>query len=163
VLVKKLLMLLLIAFVGAGIAFGASTVFFSTSSDEVDRVEPEGLIDESAPPAPTQAPSPSPSASPKPGGGTTGGSGVASAAGLAADSGSGPRIPSGGGTSTTSKKGVVVEDGIDEGECDEDTEAEREACIDDLEAEQEADEDEAEQEQEEAEDKAEEEADSNNN
>jgi hypothetical protein len=42
--VKKLLLLLLIAVVGAGIAFGANAVFFSTASDERPPIEPRGLV-----------------------------------------------------------------------------------------------------------------------
>lgn len=45
---KKLLLLLLIAVVGAGIAFGANAVFFSPSSDEPPAIQPRGLVDEIA-------------------------------------------------------------------------------------------------------------------
>ena len=42
---KKLLLLLLIAVVGAGIAFGANAAFFSTASEDRPLVEPRGLVD----------------------------------------------------------------------------------------------------------------------
>ncbi len=160
-LVKKLLVLLVIAFVGAGIAFGASTLFFSADPDEVDTVEPEGLIDGdvTAPPVETDEPSPTPTDSPAPRSGGSGGTPVDAQQAAADTSTPRPAGPS----SVTSKKGVVVEDSIDEGECDEDNEEDREACLDDLEAEADADEEEAEQEAEEDEERAERDADNDNN
>lgn len=41
---KKLLLLLLIAVVGAGIAFGANAAFFSTASEDRPLTEPRGLV-----------------------------------------------------------------------------------------------------------------------
>ena len=59
---KKLLLLLLIAVVGAGIAFGANAVFFSPSSDELPAIEPRGLVDEIASDDVTDDSTPAPSA-----------------------------------------------------------------------------------------------------
>lgn len=62
---KKLLLLLLIAVVGAGIAFGANAVFFSPSSDEPPAIQPRGLVDEIATgDVPDDETTPEPSASP---------------------------------------------------------------------------------------------------
>jgi hypothetical protein len=69
--VKKLLLLLLIAVVGAGISIGANAIFFSPSSNELPAIEPRGLVDEIAADDtvddPTPKPKPSPSASATPG------------------------------------------------------------------------------------------------
>jgi hypothetical protein len=165
--VKKLLVVLMIAFVGAGIAFGASTVFFSSSSDRsANDVEPQGLVEDIATAAPdeTDEPSPSPKdedeGSPSVG---SGGTGSAAAASTADE----PQRAGNTGTIVSQKNGLVLED---EGntdfseECrDEDSEDLRDQCEDELEAEADEEEEEAEQEAKEDEDKADERADDDKN
>lgn len=154
---KRLLLLLAIAMVGAGIAFGASTVLFSPSSND-DEVEPEGLITEISTDEPKSTDRPSPSPEPT----ATADPSLARGTGTAASSGSGtapaadasePRRPSSGTTSTTVQNGVVTEGGLhDDDPCaDEDNEAEREACEDELDTEEDEEEEEREEEEEEEE------------
>lgn len=141
-----MLVLLAIAVAGAGMAFAASTVLFSPSSDRSEIV-PEGLIDELATDEPDATPKatkkPKKDATPDVAGGSTGGGG-GSAPAAAAPEEDGPRSPAG--TSQTVQSGVFVED-TPEGECDdEDNDADRERCEDELEADADEAEDEAEEE-----------------
>lgn len=62
---RKLFLLLLIAVVGAGIAFGANAAFFSTASLDRPLVEPRGLV-AGIPASDVDAAEPTTSASPKP-------------------------------------------------------------------------------------------------
>lgn len=62
---RKLLLLLLIAVVGAGIAFGANAAFFSTASSDRPLVEPRGLVS-TIPASDVDDAEPTASASPKP-------------------------------------------------------------------------------------------------
>lgn len=154
-MVKKLLLLLLIAVVGAGIAFGANAVFFSPGSDEPPAGEPRGLVDEIAADDAADDATPEPSTSPKPsrvdaGGETSSGEGSASAAVPAPTDDGGPReprTPSGfdGEPQPTSfvVQGVVDEQDPPSDPCDlEESEREQRQC----ENEAEREEDEAEQE-----------------
>jgi hypothetical protein len=163
--VKKLLLLLLIAVVGAGIAVGANAVFFSTASNERPAMQPRGLVDEIASDDVTDSSTPEPSASPKPsptpvagGGGssTGGGSGAAPVPAPSDDGGPRtPRTPSDfeGGPQPTSfvVQGVVDEQDPPEDPCDlEESEREQREC----ENEADREEDEREQEEDEADDRS---------
>jgi hypothetical protein len=161
--VKKLLLLLLIAVVGAGIAIGANAVFFSPSSDELPAIEPRGLIDEIAVDDVADEPTAEPALSPKPtpvavgeetssdAGASGGGSGAAPVPAPTDDGGPrDPRTPSGvdSGPQATSfvVQGVVDEQNPPDDPCDlEESEREQQQC----ENEAEREEDEREQEQDE--------------
>jgi hypothetical protein len=137
--VRKLLLLLLIAVVGAGIAFGANAIFFSTASSDRPDAEPRGLIDEIAADeqdAPTPEPKPSPSPTARPSTEVTevhtGGDTSAPAPGSDDD---GPRTPRSasrvGDPQPTSfvVQGVVDEQDPPEDPCDlEESEAEQRQC-----------------------------------
>jgi hypothetical protein len=157
--VRKLLLLLLIAVVGAGIAFGANAVFFSPSSAERPASEPRGLVDEIAADdeldeaTPKPSPSPSPSASPD---GVTDGSSASSGgtdgSAPTSEDGDGPRTPrsasrvEGPEPSTFVVQGVVDEQDPPDDPCDlEESEAEQREC--ENEADREEDERDAEQDQ----------------
>lgn len=92
---KRLLLLVLIALAGAGIAFGATQVLFSAPAAEVDDIEPQGLVDEFADlsrPTPEASPSPTPTATPVTRR-SSGGSAAAAPAPTAEPKQDGPRTP----------------------------------------------------------------------
>ena len=160
---KKLLLLLLIAVVGAGIAFGANAVVFSPASNELPATEPRGLVDEIAAddavddepvrtPKPAKSPKPVPTASPAPAASSGGSSGTAPLP-APTDDGSprDPRTPDGytGGPEPSSFviQGVVDEQDPPDDPCDlEESERDQQRCEneadrDEDEADREADED----------------------
>ena len=162
-------MLLLIALVGAGLAYGATTVFFSPSSDRDPALQTEGLVedlvDNDATPKPEAKKSPKPeagsdgeaAAAPSSGGSApAAGSGGGSSGGAAA-------ADDGGGSSVSARTGAFAEDGDDlsaiEEECSEEkNEENRDACEEKLETEADEDAEKAEEEADEEAEEAEEDA-----
>jgi hypothetical protein len=128
--VKKLLVLLLIAFVGAGIAYGAASALFSGGAKPAPVSEPRGLVDEVPAVRIKASPKPSPTAGAAAIESSSSGTGTPSAVAVSpeAESGRGPRMPrtprSAGGeasdtTSTHVEQGVVTHPSTgEEDDCD---------------------------------------------
>jgi hypothetical protein len=92
--VKRLLVAVLIAVTGAGIAFGATQAFYSAPDESSDGTEPLGLVDEFADLSrPELSPSPSPTPDAEPASRSSGGSTAAAPAPTAEPEQDGPRTP----------------------------------------------------------------------